>query len=53
MARHRIFSAEFKCQIAHEFLDGRAGMDGLHLLAFSGGRVGCVEGVFGPPEERP
>jgi len=30
MARHRIFSAEFKCQIAREFLDGRAGM---HELA--------------------
>jgi transposase-like protein len=30
MARHRIFSGEFKCQIAREFLDGRAGM---HELA--------------------
>ena len=49
MARHRIFSAEFKCQIAREFLDGRAGMHGLHFLAFSGEGVGCRVGSVRSP----
>jgi transposase-like protein len=44
MARHRSFSSEFKCQLAREFLEGRAGMHELaRRYSLSDVRIGALD----------